>query len=130
MKNKIFVYILFVLFITQAYANESNRNQTSSVPSTVQFEIIQSELTAKITLKIDKFSGNVFQLVTGKEGLTWQLISKEKHSKDKAFSSKVNYQLFTSGLAVRLTFLINVNTGATWQLAEDNEIGAFWKALE
>ena len=45
------------------------------------------------------------------------------------YFKKVNYQVFTSDLAVRMTYLINVNTGASWQLAADEE-GNFWKALK
>ena len=35
-------------------------------------------------LKIDKYTGQVFQLVTGSKGLSWQLIQAEKHPRDKA----------------------------------------------
>ncbi len=118
------------LFVSQAWAQETNRSQFSSVPNTSRFEIIQSELAAKITLKIDKYTGQVFQLVTGSKGLSWQLIQAEKHPRDKATPNKVNYQVFTSGLAVRMTYLINVNSGASWQLSEDSEIGVFWNVLK
>ena len=130
MKQTILVAVLLVSFVGQASAQETNRNQISSAPQTSRFEIIQSELAAKITLKIDKYTGKVFQLVKGSKGLSWQLIPAEKHSKDNAAANKVNYQVFTSGIAVRMTYLINVNTGASWQLSEDSELGVFWKALK
>ena len=130
MKKQMLLILMLVLFASQVWAQETNRHQFSSAPNTSRFEIIQSELAAKITLKIDKYTGKVFQLVTGSRGLSWQLITAEKHPNDKATVNKVNYQVFTSGLAVRMTYLINVNTGASWQISEDSKIGIFWKALK
>ena len=130
MKLKICVLLIFISLCSQVWAQGTNRNQLSSVPSSSRFEIFQSELAAKITFKIDKYTGQVYQLVQGSNGLSWQLIVAEKHSQNKTAEGKVNYQLFTSGLAVRMTYLLNVNTGATWQLAEDSDIGSFWNAME
>ena len=130
MRRTYLVIILFFLSVQIAHAQKTNRNQISSAPATTQFEIIQSELTAKGTYMIDKYTGSVYQMVQGDKGLFWQKIFAELHSNDKINEGKVNYQLFTSGLAIRMTYLINVNTGATWELAEDEEIGLFWGALE
>jgi hypothetical protein len=130
MRQILILAILLLPFSGQAWAQETNRSQSSSAPETSRFEIIQSELAARITLKIDKYTGNVFQLVKGSKGLSWQLIPAEKHPGDNVTANKVNYQVFTSGLAVRMTYLINVNTGASWQLSEDSELGVFWNALK
>jgi hypothetical protein len=55
---------------------ESNRHQFSSVPDTSRFEIVQTELGAKYTFKIDKYNGTVYQLVKTKgDGLAWEIIS-------------------------------------------------------
>lgn len=126
----LFLSPMIVLFASKALAEETNRHQFSNAPNTSRFEIIQSGLAAKITLKIDKYTGRVYQLVQGTKGLSWSLLASEKHPDDKVLENKVNYQVFISGLAVRMTYLINVNTGASWQLAADEEIGNFWKALE
>jgi hypothetical protein len=130
MRQVLILVILLLSFSGQAWAQETNRSQCSSAPETSRFEIIQSELAAKVTLKIDKYTGKVFQLVKDSKGLSWQLIPAEKHPGEKATANKVNYQVFTSGLAVRMTYLINVNTGASWQLCEDSELGVFWSALK
>jgi len=130
MKKITLLILIFVLFEEQIFALDVYRSQISSVPDSSRFEIIQSELAAKITLKIDKYTGNIFQLVTSNKGLSWQLIPAEKHSKDTKKVNKANYQLFTSGLAIKMTYLLNINTGATWVLSEDNKIGVFWKAME
>ena len=130
MKKTIFILML-VSFVGQGWAQETNRHQFSSAPETSRFQIVQSELGARLTFNIDKFTGNVFLLVEGSNGLTWQLISSEEQSSDETTANQVNYQIFTSGLGVRMTFLINVNTGITWQLAEDTKSGNyFWDAMK
>ena len=130
MKLKLLIILLILFYSMQVWANETNRNQISSAPESSRFEIIQSELAAKVTLKIDKYTGRVYQLVQGHKGLTWQIIQAEKHNNDVASKGRVNYQVFTSGLVVRMTYLLNVNTGSTWKLAEDKKIGKFWAVLE
>lgn len=122
---------MLVSLAHQGWTQETHRNQFSSAPDTARYEIVQSELGAKITLKIDKYAGQVYLLVEKKTELSWQLMVVQKHTQDKATPGKVNYQIFTSGLGVRFTFLLNVNTGATWQLAEHPEYKElFWTALE
>lgn len=109
------------------FAQESNRNQVSTAPDSVQYELIQSELGARYTFKVDKFNGYIFQLVQGEEDLTWQKIELVDIFQDKDSLDRVNYQLFVSGLGARYIFLLNVNTGMTWQLTEDLDSGElFW----
>jgi hypothetical protein len=38
---------------------------------------------------------------------------------DSTADGRPNYQLFLSTIAMRFTYLININTGATWELVED-----------
>lgn len=128
--KEIFLIFLLVIITSLGWSQETNHHQFSDAPETARYQIVQSELAAKVTLKIDKYSGKVFQLVEGEDGLTWQSLYAETHTLDKATPNQVNYQVFTSGLAVRMTFLMNINTGASWQLSEDEEIGLFWNALE
>jgi hypothetical protein len=131
MMKRIIFSLLLVSLAVPGWTQETYRNQFSSAPNTARYEIVQSELGVKITLLIDKYDGKVYQLVEGKTGLTWQSMNVEKHTIDKATPDKVNYQIFTSGQGVRFTFLLNVNTGATWQLAEDTVTSIlFWTALE
>jgi len=84
--------------------------------------LVQSLIAAKGTFKIDKFTGNVYQLVKTSTGtISWDLIIKEKVKGEVIKQGKVNYQFFTSGLAMKFTFLLNVNSGQTWQLVEDKK---------
>ncbi|MCJ7446971.1 MAG: hypothetical protein MUO72_04710 [Bacteroidales bacterium] len=131
MMKRIFFTLMLVSLACPGWTQETYRNQFSSAPDTARYEIIQSELGARITLKIDKYDGQVYLLVESGKKLSWQLMAVEKHTQNKATPGKVNYQIFTSGLGVRFTFLLNVNTGATWQLAEHPEYKElFWSALE
>ncbi len=61
-----------------------------------------------------------------------QLMSRSLHPDDKiALTDIVNYQVFTSGITLRDTFLINLNTGATWQLMHDPERDEdFWSVIQ
>lgn len=130
MKRLLFTIILITI-VGQAWAQETNRHQFSSAPESARYEIVQSELGARITLKIDKYDRRVYLLVEGTYGLAWELMQVEEHIlEDTKITGKVNYQVFTSGIGQKFTFLMNVNTGATWQLAEDTETGAiFWTFL-
>lgn len=128
MIKRIFFILVIVSLAHQAWPQETNRNQFSSAPNTARYEIVQSELGARITLKIDKYLGMVYLLVQGDPKLHWRLMDIE--NKEAGTLDKVNYQIFTSGLGVRFTFLLNINTGSTWQLVEDPEYGLFWTVLE
>ncbi len=130
----IVLYVIFTFSIvsfvcTQSVANESN--QKTTVPSDSRFEILQSELVARITLKIDKYTGNVYQIVQKQDqSLTWEQIWVTPQKNDKKLNNRVNYQLFASGLAARFTFMININTGVTWQLTEGKSGGLYWAPIE
>ena len=110
-------------------------HQFSSVPDSSSFEIVQSELAAKYTFKIDKYNGTVYQLVKTKgNGLAWEIITnpeKEDYWElPEEERLKANYQLMLSGIEAKYTFLLNVNTGRGWQLTEDKKSGAlFWSPI-
>lgn len=131
MKKRIIFIVMLLSLSLQSWTQESNRHQISDVPPTSRYEIVQSELGVKTTLKIDKFLGHVYLLVKdSNDRLTWQLMDVEKQSNDTSIPGEVNYQVFTSGLGMRFTFLLNVHSGITWQLAEDSTYGMFWAAFE
>lgn len=90
---------------------------TASAPS-ARYEIISSTLAARHTFRLDRFCGEVSQIVkvqTQGDELTWQGMWVSGLPKCPA-DNKPRYQIFTSGMAVRHTFLINTETGKTWQL--------------
>jgi hypothetical protein len=86
-----------------------------------RFSIIQSTLAARGTFKLDGFTGEVYQLVADTENNElWQMLHKNYHFiSDIKNDNSINYVLFTSTIAMRFTYLMNVNTGATWQLVKN-----------
>lgn len=106
-------------------------HEKTMVPTTSRYEFIQSHITARNSFRVDKYTGNVYQIVQTKDDkLTWQIIEKLDHPLDKTIEETVNYQMFTSGMAARFTFLLNVNSGATWQLTQDTETDIlFWSPI-
>jgi len=105
---------LFYACLVQADDFPPPPHQQTSPPSTARFEILQSSLAAKWTFRLDRYSGRVWQLVkTSDDDNTWEempVIGLPKAPN----SAKPHFQLFTSGLAARHTFLINTDTGKTW----------------
>lgn len=136
MKKRVVIAIMLLHLLAmnlsaRNWSEESHNHQTSTIPSTSRYEIVQSELGARVTLKVDKYLGQTYLLVEdSNERLRWQLIEAEKQPNDTYTLGKVNYQVFTSGLGMRFTFLLNVNSGITWQLTEDSIYGMFWAAFE
>lgn len=121
--KSLIITLALISIVYQGYSQDNYSHQFSSAPETVRYEIVQSDYGARYTLKIDKYSGKVFQLVSTDDGdLLWESILVLDNTKpDESTWDKVNFQLFTSGLGPRFTFLLNVNTGTTWQLMEDTE---------
>ena len=120
-------FILFTsFFLTQtvwSQSKEINIHSSTTLGSQSRYEIVQSTLAARWTFRLDKVCGNIGQLVTTKnDGVTWQsmlIVGLPKCQSD----SKIRYQLFTSGLAARHTFLLNTENGKTWQIRtiKDNQ---------
>jgi hypothetical protein len=81
-----------------------------------RFEIVQSHLAAKWTFRLDRICGSVSQLVgTRNNGTAWEMMLIEKLP-TCTNDGKTHYQLFSSSLAARHTFLMNTDTGISWVL--------------
>ena len=104
-----------------AQANDfpSPPHQQTSPSSAARFEILQSLLAAKWTFRLDRYSGRVWQLVkTSDDDNTWEEMPVIGLPKGQN-TGKPRFQLFTSGLAARHTFLIDNDTGKTWLVVTD-----------
>jgi hypothetical protein len=124
--------VLTLLSCTSICTGELNEMQISTqIPQDARYELVQSQIAAKGTFRVDRYNGNVYQLVQDKDGnLTWELMQKLNHPKDSPKESRINYQIFMSGIAYKYTFLMNIWTGATWQLKQDSTTEAlFWDPL-
>jgi hypothetical protein len=130
--KRIFFILIIVSLTYQVRAQAIYSHQPSSVPESSRFEIVQSELGVEYIFKIDKYSGEVFRLVEGDPTYyTWENMEVSNHPRDVATEDKINYQIIISGISTWYILLLNVNTGATWQIARNLESGSiFWRALE
>lgn len=109
---------LLALAIPAASAGDFDVNirshQATTPPPSARFELIQSSIVAKWTFRLDKYTGRVWNIVTTKdERNAWeemQILGAIKLS--PPFHSR--FQLFTSGIAARHTFLLDTDTGKSW----------------
>ncbi len=98
-----------------AQENPAVHQQTTSPPN-ARFEIVQSELAARWTFRLDRFTGHVAQLSSTKDGdVIWEEMQVVGLQPVRS-SMQAHFQLFTSGIAARHTFLIDSDSGTTWML--------------
>ena len=99
---------------TSAQSSASDIHRATTSPSDARFEIIQSQLAAKWTFRLDRYTGHVRQLVKTQDGgSAWQAMSVEGLP-ELLRPNKPRFVIFTSGLAARHTFLMDTETGNTW----------------
>lgn len=110
-----FLITISIPLLCQDFPSPAHQ-QTSPVPG-ARFEIVQSPLAAKWSFRLDRYSGRVCQLVKTRSGGTaWEemLVIDLPPIKPPGHP---RFQIFTSGLAARHTFLIDLDTGKTWEIA-------------
>ena len=108
---------------------QSVQHQASTPPSDARFETFQSGPAAKWTFKLDRVTGNVDRLVSGKSGnLVWEKMKVLPHPKAINLA-KPHFQIFVSSLAPQLTFLLDTESGATWQIDSRTD-GVVWQPIE
>ena len=116
MKKLLFIAITSMTSVTIAQTRDVNIHTSTTVGNQSRYEIVQSTLAARLTFRLDKFCGNIGQLVTTKtDGVTWEqmlVVGLPKCQSD----GKIRYQLFTSGIAARHTYLLNTENGKSWQI--------------
>ena len=120
----------FVSITAQAQEISPIQNQTTP-PSTARYEIVQSQRMVKLTFRLDRFTGNVSQLVENQKGdQSWQEMKIIGLPKVKA-GNHPHFQIFLSGIAVKSSYLIDVDTGRTWTFTiitdeKGQEIDVMW----
>jgi hypothetical protein len=105
---------------------------SSTISDGARFEIVQSQLAAKWTFRLDRMCGLVHQLVSTKDGgEAWEFMSIEDHPVCK-MDGKAHYQLFSSSLAAKFTFLMNTDSGRTWFIVskKDQPDEHIWETFE
>ena len=117
------VLVSVLVLSSCAFAQETQETHQQKVQQTEplassRYRIVQSDLTAKVTFKLDRYAGSVWQLVKDKDGNNdWQSMEVSPLAAIKA-PDHARFQIFTSALSVRFTFLIDNDSGRTWQLVQ------------
>ena len=116
MKRAALIGVLISLALPSAYSQDSHspsHQLTSPVPG-ARYEVVQSPLAARWTFRLDRYTGKVWQLVKTKDDdNTWESMPVIGLSAPPN-PSKARFQIFSSGLAARHTFLFDAETGRTW----------------
>lgn len=117
MKTLLIAFIALSSSCCWAQETASPPHQSTTSPSGARFELIQSPLAAKWTFKLDRFAGRVWQLVRTKDDENaWEEMPVAA-SIPLADSTRPRFQIFSSGLAARHTFLLDSLNGKTWVLS-------------
>ena len=119
MKHVAAVILLLTLSGNLLAQQTSDIHQQTTAPAGARFELVQSELAAKWTFRLDRFTGRISQLVKAASGgNAWEdMIILGLPSTTGTPHAK--FQICTSGLAARHTFLIDVETGRTWVISSE-----------
>ncbi len=130
--KKVLLPIAFLLILPHSLNGQevqSVQHLASTPPSDARFEIFQSGLAAKWTLKLDRITGNVDRLVSAKSGnLVWEKMRVLPHPK-AINSAKPHFQIFVSSLEAQFTFLLDTESGAMWQIVSTGD-GIVWQPIE
>ncbi len=112
-----FLLLVFVLTNSESLtAQTTEAHQRTTTPENARYEIVQSELAARWTFRLNRYTGQVSQIVKTENGeYEWQEMEVENLLTISNPTSP-RFQIFSSGLAARYTFLIDTDTGKTWQL--------------
>jgi hypothetical protein len=116
----------------------SAADRHTSAPAESRYEIIATTSRVKAVLKLDKYTGEVFELARNKaliknkdEEHAWQKTKRLPHPDKDEPTNEVNYQIYTGGEGGIYTYLINLRTGATWVLAkEEGKEELYWYPLK
>jgi hypothetical protein len=118
-----------ILFATPSWAAENQSSVSTSLGANARYQIVQSELVARVTFRVDRVCGAVSQIVADeRDENSWQAVPMENPPTCVA-DGRIRYQLFTSGLSVRFTYLMNTDNGATWRLVANSQDNPFWQKL-
>jgi hypothetical protein len=128
MKHLIPIMLLIIFAVSGAGAQADQAPERTSIAPSARFEIVQSELAARWTFRLDKFCGRVSQLVsTSDDELTWEDMPVAQRP---VCATTARFQIFTSGLAARHTFMVDTQTGKTWQLETSGDVTGWFLLKE
>ena len=123
MRHFALVTLVVLMFGGTLLAQENAEiHQHTTPPVDARFEIVQSELAAKWTFRLDRFTGRVAQLsvdAADDSVVSWwdtPVVGLPQLENP----TRARFQLFTSGIAAKHTFLIDTDTGKTWLMVNEH----------
>lgn len=120
--------VLMLPSLVHAQSASSSTNTTQAVESG-RFEIVESSAGVRNTFLLDRYVGDVWQLVTTSIGpLAWERM--EVLDRVGGDDGSPRFQLFLTAHGVRNTFLIDTSTGRTWLLVTDERLGRDGRKIE
>lgn len=127
------LFSLLTLCLVQIAVAQTDKNV--GVATSVEYgrwEIIQSPVKTSLLYKLDKYTGEVYQLDHNLfSSPSWVRMEKSQEDDENArLSDGINYQLYLGGLDSSDCFLINIHTGKTWRLDSGFFSRDSWKLIE
>jgi hypothetical protein len=122
MKHLALVTLVVLIFGGTLLAQEiPEPHDRTSPPSNARFEIVQSQIAAKWTFRLDRFTGHVAQLSVdaADNSVVWWWVTPVVGLPQVENPTRARFQLFTSGIAAKHTFLIDTDTGRTWLMVTE-----------
>jgi hypothetical protein len=105
-------------------AQETQQHQQTTTPPNARFEVLSSSLAARFTFRLDRFTGHVAQLVkTNDDDDAWEEMDVVGLP-TTVRPDRARFQLFSSGIAARYTFLIDTDTGHSWVIATSSRVAS------
>lgn len=137
-----------ILMLVAINAKASQNQAHTRIPENARYQIIESSIALKNTFKLDTYTGTSWQLVQDPDGaLSWELLARMPFAgNSKPFTlaelagakvinkgetrHQISYGIYTSGIAIKNTFLINFDNGHTWLLVENSHHDLLWEPFK
>ena len=126
-----FLVALISLTACSVYADVPAPQQVSTAAvQGARFQIIESPVSARFVFRLDRYSGETCVLSVTKTGVPICTKIPRADEAMKPPADRAWFQVFTSGTAVRNTYLLNVYSGVTWMLVNTATGEAVWDVVK
>ena len=117
LRTVIIVSTVILCHAVAADGQEIRENRTTTPPLQARFEILQAEPEARLTYRLDRYTGRVDQLAQKAGQSLWQEMDVPNRAIVSAPTAP-RFRLFTSysNMSARITLLLDTQTGQTWKL--------------
>lgn len=121
---KISVLLVASLFCFAVSASAQDAGVSTSTVDGARFELINPAFDRAVTFRLDKFTGTIHRLGTCPKD---DSIGSDKCWKEMivvdppraAAAGRIRFQIVSSGSSPKSTFLLQIDTGKTWQFGVD-----------